>query len=310
MAVDFASPVPDDGYIWWYVDAMSDDGRHALTLIALVGSVFSPYYAHARRRGRGDPQHHCALNVALYGATGKRWSMTERGRAQLQRTTHGLCIGPSRVEWDGATLTVRIDEIGVPIPHRLRGCVRLYCDAMNQQDFALDAAGRHRWHPLAPNARADVEFEHPRMRWSGQGYLDSNRGSEPLERAFVSWDWSRAPMRDGSAAMLYDVVPREGPRRCIAVRVGRHGDAEPFEAPPPAGLPSTLWRVSRGTRSDAGSIARVRATLEDTPFYARSMVDVQLLGERVTAMHESLSLTRFDTRWVQTLLPFRMPRRP
>jgi carotenoid 1,2-hydratase len=28
----------------------------------------------------------------------------------------------------------------------------------------------------------------------------------------------------------------------------------------------------------------------------------------VRAMHESLSLARFDSRWVQTLLPFRMPR--
>jgi len=309
MAIDFARPVPRDGYIWWYVDAMSDDGRHALTLIALLGSVFSPYYARARRRGCADPLHHCALNVALYGVSGKRWSMTERGRAQLERTVNRLRIGPSQLDWDGTTLSLRIDEIGVPVPYRLRGCVRLHCQAMNAQDFALDAAGRHRWHPLAPNARAEVAFEHPRMRWSGKGYVDSNCGSEPLERAFVSWDWSRAPMRDGSAAMLYDVVPREGARRGIAVRVDRHGDAEPFAAPPPASLPSTLWRVPRGTRSDKGCVARVRATLEDTPFYARSMVDTQLLGEHVTAMHESLSLRRFGTRWVQTLLPFRMPRR-
>ena len=34
-----------DGYVWWYVDALSDDGRHGLTLIAFIGSVFSPYYA-------------------------------------------------------------------------------------------------------------------------------------------------------------------------------------------------------------------------------------------------------------------------
>jgi len=33
-----------------------------------------------------------------------------------------------------------------------------------------------------------------------------------------------------------------------------------------------------------------------------------LLGESVTAMHESLSLDRFRARWVQMLLPFRMPR--
>jgi carotenoid 1,2-hydratase len=35
----------------------------------------------------------------------------------------------------------------------------------------------------------------------------------------------------------------------------------------------------------------------------------RLLGEDVIAVHESLSLDRFRSRWVQALLPFRMPRR-
>ncbi len=48
----FDQPVPPHGYAWWYVDALSDDGRHGITLIAFIGSVFSPYYAWTRRRGR------------------------------------------------------------------------------------------------------------------------------------------------------------------------------------------------------------------------------------------------------------------
>ena len=61
----------ENGYAWWYVDALSDDGAHALTIIAFIGSVFSPYYAWARQRGRGDPENHVAVNVALYGTPGK-----------------------------------------------------------------------------------------------------------------------------------------------------------------------------------------------------------------------------------------------
>jgi carotenoid 1,2-hydratase len=34
----------------------------------------------------------------------------------------------------------------------------------------------------------------------------------------------------------------------------------------------------------------------------------RLLGEDVTAVHESLSLDRFDTPWVQFMLPFKAPR--
>ena len=53
------------------------------------------------------------------------------------------------------------------------------------------------------------------------------------------------------------------------------------------------------------SVAR---TFEDTPFYARSLLAIDCDGETGTAMHESLSLERFRTRWVKCLLPFRMPR--
>ena len=72
LLADLAStePVGRDGYAWWYVDALSDDGQHGLTIIAFIGSVFSPYYAWARRRGPADPLNHCALNVALYGTGG------------------------------------------------------------------------------------------------------------------------------------------------------------------------------------------------------------------------------------------------
>ena len=41
---EFDWPVPPGGYCWWYVDATSDCGQFALTVIAFVGSVFSPYY--------------------------------------------------------------------------------------------------------------------------------------------------------------------------------------------------------------------------------------------------------------------------
>ena len=61
----FARPVPPGGYAWWYVDALSDDRQFGLTIIVFVGSVFSPYYAWARRGGRrADPQDHCAFNIA------------------------------------------------------------------------------------------------------------------------------------------------------------------------------------------------------------------------------------------------------
>ena len=303
----FDQPVAPGGYAWWYVDALSDDGHHGLTLIAFLGSVFSPYYARARRQGAGDPFNHCALNVALYGRAGKRWALTERGRASLQRTRSSLTIGPSSLTWDGSALTVEIDETTAPLPSRIRGVVRLHPAALSPREFVLDAEGRHRWQPIAPCARVEVALERPALSWSGAGYLDRNAGDAPLENAFASWDWSRASVgRD--TAVLYDVVRHGGERMSLACRFDPSGGVHDFAPPPRVSLPRTRWRVARGTRADDGHRATVRQTLEDAPFYARSILSSHLLGHAVQAVHESLSLDRFGRAWVQMLLPFRMPR--
>lgn len=303
----FDTPIPSGGYIWWYVDALSDDGQRGLTLIAMLGSVFSPYYAYARRRGAADPLNYCALNIALYGQGGKRWAMTERSRRQVHTAPDKLQIGPSHLHWDGSTLSLDIDEITVPWPSRLRGRITLQAPHLNPQAFNLDAQGRHRWWPLAPRARIDVDLDRPQRRWSGTAYLDSNAGDEPLEQGFHRWDWSRAALGDGTA-ILYDVIRRDGQRHSLALNFSANNQAQPF-TPPPRQLLSTaaIWRIRRGIQSEAP--AAVIKTLEDTPFYARSLVTAQLLGQPVTAVHESLSLQRFATRWVKWLLPFRMPRR-
>ena len=113
---DFAKIVPPNGYAWWYVDALSDDGQYGITVIAFIGSVFSPYYAFARRKGPADPLNHCAINVAVYRKGGNRWAMTERPRGAVSRTPNSFAVGPSHLAWDGNRLTIRIDEISVPDP--------------------------------------------------------------------------------------------------------------------------------------------------------------------------------------------------
>ncbi len=292
------------GYVWWYLDGLSADGRHGITIIAFIGSVFSPYYVWA---GRQDPRDHCALNVALY-SPGGRWCMTERGRGALDNGADYLTIGPSDVTWDGQTLTVRIDETGAPVPLPIKGEVRLHPEVLARETFAIDGFGRHRWSPLAPRARVEVDLSAPALSWSGSGYFDTNIGDEPIADGFDYWTWSRADV-DGGATVLYDVTCKDGTDRDLALRFDRSGAVEHFDPPTKASLPPTaIWRVPRGTRSEPGQRVAVRRTLEDTPFYSRSMIETKVLGETVLAMHESLCCDRLDTHWVRTLLPFRMPR--
>lgn len=275
--------------------------------------MFSPWYAWARRKpGGADPLQHCALNVALYGERG-RWAMTERPVSAVERGSDTLRIGPSSLHWDGDSLRVQVREVTAPIPRRLRGDIRLHLTGVpNGRGFILDpATGRHRWTPIAPAARIEVALEEPALRWSGPAYFDTNDGDAPLEQDFLRWDWCRAPLPGGGAGVLYNVEPREGAAHSLALRVRPDGgieDASP--APPPAHLPPTrLWRMPRPFRAETGGAApAVVQTLEDTPFYARSVVSTRMFGEPVQAVHESLSLDRFRTPWVQAMLPFRVPR--
>lgn len=299
--------MPTNGYAWWYVDALSDDGRHGLTIIAFIGSVFSPYYAWRRARAPTDPLDHCAMNVAIYRDKGNRWAMTERSRRAVYQDAATLGIGPSTLSWNGQAFQFTLDEVTAPWPARIRGTIKLHPAALPQRTFALSPDGLHQWSPVAPVARVEVELSSPRLRWQGAAYMDMNTGKAPLESGFNEWQWSRSTRGD-ETLLLYDTQGSDGSTHSLALRCSRAGKFESFEAPPPAGLPGTRWQMARSTRSESGAAALVR-TLEDAPFYARSVIDTKLLGRTGPAIHESLSLTRFRQRWVQCLLPFRMPRR-
>jgi carotenoid 1,2-hydratase len=273
-----------------------------------VGSVFSPYYRLAQRRGRASAEDHCALNVALYSPGAERWTMTERGARHVQRTRSSLRIGPSAVSWDGHSLSIRVDERACPVPRRVRGRVTVHADGVCDFVTALDTPGRHRWGPIAPRARVEVAFDEPALSWRGHAYIDSNEGDEPVTEAFAGWDWLRAPLADGSTAVVYDVRQRQGlGERLIALRFAPSGTVCPFEPAAARALPLTRWRVLRRLRADAGGV--VRRTLEDTPFYARSLLECRLEGQPVQAMHETLDVRRLARPLVQAMLPVRMPRR-
>ncbi|SEP68414.1 carotenoid 1,2-hydratase [Ectothiorhodospira magna] len=250
-----------------------------------------------------------SINVALYGNAPRRWAMTERGRGDLQRDRDHLVIGPSALTWDEDGLTVHLDEVTAPVPSRIRGTLRLRPETVSARSYALDQQARHRWRPVAPCARVEVDLKQPGLRWQGQGYMDSNIGTEPLERGFRYWDWSRAVMPNGDTVVLYEATQRDDQEQKLALRFDPQGGVRDVAPPPRQRLPiSAWWRIERATRADDGQAA-VRQTLTDTPFYVRSLLDTRIEGEPGLAFHESLSLERFETTPVQLMLPFRMPRR-
>jgi carotenoid 1,2-hydratase len=308
----FTQPVADNGYRWWYLDAISDDGVHALTVIVFIGSVFSPYYARARKRHVQPASQHCAVNVALYGPV-SRWAMTERNHVSLHAQHDLLSIGKSSLTVRPGQLLVDIDEVTVPVPGRLRG--RLTLDLpeavfrVHALDAAQDGAALHHWQPIAPIARIDVQMQAPALSWTGTAYMDSNWGAVPLEHTFRSWTWSRSHDPERRTTILYDVVDRDGGIRRKSLQFDRHGEESSIDTGEVHTLaPTRYFRIPRMARIPAQARIDQLQTLEDTPFYSRSrFIEHHPLHRQVT-MHESLDLMRFDTSWVRCLLPFRMPR--
>ena len=236
--------------------------------------------------------------------------MHERPSGDVTRDAKTLTIGTSQVRWDGTMLEIEIEERDTrlfnPFHRRVCGKVRVFPEALNPTSFALDPAQNHIWHCMAPRARIEVEMERPDLSWSGDGYFDHNRGSEPLESGFNTWHWSRAHMKSG-AVVCYEGERGDGSVFASAIRFDREAIPVEVDLPPIAPLARSKWQVERRTRSEIG-VAHVRKTWEDTPFYARSELASKLYGEEVVAVQESLDMRRFASPVVQFMLPFRMPR--
>ena len=69
---NFNIDVPPNGYAWWYIDGIDPISGKAISIIAFIGSVFSPWY---KWSGRKVPQNNVCINVATYGPGG-RFTMT------------------------------------------------------------------------------------------------------------------------------------------------------------------------------------------------------------------------------------------
>jgi carotenoid 1,2-hydratase len=302
----FDAVVPPQGYHWWYVDALSDDGSYGLTIIGFIGSVFSPYF---KKSGRKIPLDHSCLNIALYGR-GARWVMTERGAADTRQERDALIIGPSSMRWDKDRLIIDIEErdirLGIPWRRRVKGQIILHPEMLNNRIFKLDMDGHHHWHAIAPRARIAVKMAAPDIAWNGSAYLDNNYGNEPLETGFRSWHWSRAHM-GREAAVIYEGTRRNGSHFGSALRFDASGTPHEEELPLVAPMRPTWWGMKRQTRADRGH-ASVIKTWEDSPFYARTTLAARIFGTPVIAVQESISLNRLINPVVQFMLPYKMPR--
>ncbi|RSK33046.1 carotenoid 1,2-hydratase [Rhodovulum iodosum] len=284
---------------------MSNDGNQQISIIAFIGSVFSPWY---RWSGRKNPEDHVCINVATYGRGG-RWTMTDRGQPALRQTPTTFQVGPSSLRWEGGKLIVEIDELAWPHMHRLKGRVTVTPSAVTDVELPLKADGSHVWRPFAPSSEIEVDLNQPGWHWTGHGYFDANFGIHALEDDFSYWTWGRFPTHDNGAYCFYDATVRDGSELAVGLHFGADGTVEVIDAPPRTRFRRSLWQVRRETRADPGYVPHQVHDMLDAPFYCRSTVRTKVFGEEMVGVHEALDLNRFASPWLKPMLAVKVPRR-
>ena len=295
--------VQSNGYAWWYMDGISDDGSMAISIIAFIGSVFSPWYSWS---GRKNPHNHCSLNVVTYGKRG-RWTMTERKEKSIGLDANNFQIGPSNICWNGKSLDINFKEITIPHLDSLEGTISIYPEYITDIEVLLKPDGTHIWRPFAPISRIKVETNKKGWKWEGNAYLDGNFGTRALEQDFSYWTWSRLPFANHTTT-FYDAELKNRTTTNIALKFSKDGSVTTLEPPPLKKVKRTKWFLKRVARSDQDFDPLQNKPLLDAPFYSRSELLTKINGEKTIGIHEALDMTRFTNPFIQPLLCVKIPR--
>lgn len=223
----FCSSISDDvwhpsnehsAYEWWYFDAVSDDGRDALTVIFLDNFIFSPRYNKfsARKAARDAPEttnRFPAIAFTYYRDGKIRYrAINEFSENDFSaRTDFPACrIGESRFDFEATPYGVRYL---VNVEAVLRGNRRLSASLewlVIERDFmspAPETETAHFWNLAAP--RADVTGKisvfakngdrENQIQFRGTGYHDHNQDARWLPATVSQWQWGRAHFADATA---------------------------------------------------------------------------------------------------------------
>ncbi len=296
-------PSAPGAYRWYYADFTA--GEHSAVFIFMVGSLFSPRYSVAARRG-GLPREHCAVNFALYHrGIRKCWVLSEYPMME-QESPDRLRIGRSTLSYTGGSVRMEVEERTAPWGRPVKA--RLVLDPLTPlgEEVQLVPELPHWWQPVAPRASAKLEVDTEGVRTEGLGYHDTNHGAEQLGMRLSGWHWSRTHgvdetvvdylLPDGVAPVRVTAEPG-----CVRCERGTSGEVPPTER--------TGWglRVPRHLRA-GNTVVGAPRLLESSPFYAR----VQARQEGLDTLGEVADFRRFHSPLIRWMAHFRtrMEQRP
>ncbi|WP_224243018.1 carotenoid 1,2-hydratase [Hyalangium gracile] len=289
-------PSESGAYRWFYADVTAGD--LSAVFIFMVGSLFSPRYSVAARRG-GLPREHCAVNFALYHrGLRRRWVLSEYPVME-QESPYRLRIGRSTLSYEGEVVRMEVDERTAPWGRPVKA--RLVLEPMTPlgDEVQLVAGLPHWWQPMAPRARAWLTVDTEGLELEGLGYHDTNHGQEQLGARLSGWHWSRT---HGARDTVVDYVLPDGsaPVQVIAgpqgVQCRRGSGTLALETR------RTGWglRVPKRLLSSAPVESEPRL-LESSPFYAR----VEARQGGLDTLGEVADFRRFHSPLIRWMAHFR-----
>ncbi|MCP3135865.1 carotenoid 1,2-hydratase [Pyxidicoccus xibeiensis] len=291
--------LPDEAgaYRWFYADVTA--GPFSAVCIFMLGSLFSPRYSVAARRG-GRPVEHSAVNFALYHEGVRRlWVLSEYARAEVESPGR-LRIGRSSLTYgDGGTVRMEVDDWTAPWGRPVRASLTLEPMTPVGEVVQLMPELPHYWQALAPRAQARLDVPTLGIKADGLGYHDTNHGDELLGARLSGWHWARTH-RHGETVVDYHLPDGVAPLRVVAGEGGVRCERGLTSELRPTNI--TGWGLRVPSRLHAGNqLVGEPRLLESSPFYAR----LEARQGALDSMGEVADFRRFHSPFIRWMAHFR-----
>ncbi|WP_233582576.1 carotenoid 1,2-hydratase [Corallococcus sp. CA053C] len=292
-----ALPDAAGAYRWFYADVTA--GPYSAVCIFMLGSLFSPRYSVAARRG-GHPLEHSAVNFALYHHGVRRlWVLSEYPHAEVE--------GPGRLRIGRSTLThaadgsvrMEVDDWTAPWGRPVRASLTLKPLTPRGDEVQLMPGLPHYWQALAPRSEARLEVSSLEVAAEGMGYHDTNHGHELLGERLSGWHWARTHHADHTL-VDYHLPGGVAPLRVRAGPGGVVCERGPMTEARPTNI--TGWGLRVPARLHAGNeVVGTPRLLESSPFYAR----LESRRGSLDTMGEVADFRRFHSPFIRWMAHFR-----
>ncbi|KAF4947055.1 hypothetical protein FGADI_10685 [Fusarium gaditjirri] len=208
-------PINSTTYDWWYFDAVSDDGVHALTVIfftsSFVGfsfdllSAIDPLNVYVFYNNGGDgvsfPIASTSVTIKLDG-DGASGDWTGSG-ASFQGAAD---LSTYKVTFKKTILNPSVEGT---LALSSRGPGHYVCGPLEagQNEKILPNIGWVNTMPAA-DAAVDVSINGQKIKFTGNGYHDKNWGDTPFLASFNSWYWGHATFGDYNI-VFFDLLDKD-----------------------------------------------------------------------------------------------------